>query len=213
MTLSNQILGIALCSILAFAAGRGMAAEVNQQPWDPNVKALTEFPSVLANMNIEEGPIPYPEEESMPKRRKGRPAIKTILVPTDFSDNSTEALDFAEILAKTLGAKIVLVHVIDTVSYIVSESLQWENVYSRLRAGVKPMLEKEVRRIDKKGLSAARDLIQGFPYDETVRKAREARADLIVMGTHGRTGMRHLLLGSVAERVVRLAPCPVLTVR
>jgi nucleotide-binding universal stress UspA family protein len=86
----------------------------------------------------------------MAERRKGRPAIKTILVPADFSDNSKEALDFAEILAKTLGAKIVLIHVIDVLSYAVTESLQWENVYLRLKASVQPLLERRVRKINKR---------------------------------------------------------------
>jgi glycine betaine transporter len=160
-----------------------------------------------------QGSVPDDEEKTMAEKRKSPLNIKTILVPTDFSVYSKRALSYAEILAERFGAKIMLVHVIDTVSYIVSESLQWENLYPRLSASVKPMLEREVRGIDTKGLTARGDLIQGVPYDEIVKKARRVQADLIVMGTHGRTGMTRLLLGSVAERVIRLAPCPVLTVR
>jgi nucleotide-binding universal stress UspA family protein len=144
----------------------------------------------------------------MAKKRKARRTIKKILVPTDFSDCSEEALSYAETLAKSLDAKIVLFHVIDTLSYA-----QWENVYPRLRASVGPFLETKVKKINKRGVAAACDLVQGFPYDQIVKKAQKIGADLIVMGTHGRTGMDHLLMGSVAERVTRLAPCPVLTVR
>jgi glycine betaine transporter len=149
----------------------------------------------------------------MVKKRASPPKIRTILVPTDFSDYSERALSYAEVLGKNVGARIVLLHVIDALSFVVTESLQWEDIYRRLRASAKPLLEGQVRKTEKKGLPAAYDLVQGAPYDQIVKKAGEIGADLIVMGTHGRTGMSHLLLGSVAERVVRLAPCPVLTVR
>lgn len=140
-------------------------------------------------------------------------SITTILVPTDFSDGAGEALLYAEMLAKKFGARILLVHVIDALSYTVTESLQWENLLAHLRGIVQPMLDKLLRDVEKKGMNATAELVVGVPYDQIAKKAREAKADLIVMGTHGRTGMRHLLLGSVAERVIRLASCPVLTVR
>lgn len=149
----------------------------------------------------------------MPKARTGKRAITTILVPTDFSEYSRQALSYAEMVAKTFDAKIVLIHVIDTVSYMVAESVQWTKVYARLEATIQPMLDGLIREAEKRGVAAKSKLTQGVPYDQIVKTAKNVNADLVVMATHGRTGMRHVLLGSVAERVVRLAPCPVLTVR
>lgn len=150
----------------------------------------------------------------MSKVRTAKHAITTILVPTDFSEYSKQALSYAEMLAKPFEAKIVLIHVIDTVSYVVSESVQWTtDVSTRVQASVQPMLDGLVRDAQKRGVVAESRLSQGVPYDQIVKTAENVNADLIVMGTHGRTGMSHVLLGSVAERVVRLAPCPVLTVR
>lgn len=149
----------------------------------------------------------------MPKARTAKHAITTILVPTDFSEYSRQALSYAEILAKTFDAKIVLIHVIDTVSYAVTESVQWTEVYARLEATIQPMLDGLIREAEKRGVAAESTLTQGVPYDQIVKTAENVNADLVVMATHGRTGMPHMLLGSVAERVLRLARCPVLTVR
>lgn len=149
----------------------------------------------------------------MPKARTAKHAITTILVPTDFSEYSRQALSYAEILAKTFDAKIVLIHVIDTVSYAVTESVQWTEVYARLEATIQPMLDGLIREAEKRGVAAESKLTQGVPYDQIVKTAENVNADLVVMATHGRTGMPHVLLGSVAERVLRLARCPVLTVR
>ena len=149
----------------------------------------------------------------MPKARTAKHAITTILVPTDFSEYSRQALSYAEMVAKTFDAKIVLIHVIDTVSYAVTESVQWTEVYARLEATIQPMLDGLIREAEKRGVAAESKLTQGVPYDQIVKTAENVHADLVVMGTHGRTGIPHVLLGSVAERVVRLAPCPVLTVR
>jgi nucleotide-binding universal stress UspA family protein len=150
----------------------------------------------------------------MPKARTAKRTITTILVPTDFSEYSRQALSYAEMIAKTFDAKIVLIHVIDTVSYVVSESVQWTtDVAARVQATIQPMLDGLVHDAQKRGVVAESRLTQGVPYDQIVKAAEGAHADLVVMATHGRTGMRHVLLGSVAERVVRLAPCPVLTVR
>lgn len=149
----------------------------------------------------------------MPKARTAKHAITTILVPTDFSEYSRQALGYAEMVAKTFDAKIVLIHVIDTVSYAVTESVQWTEVYARLEATIQPMLDGLIREAEKRGVAAESKLTQGVPYDQIVKTAENVNADLVVMATHGRTGMPHVLLGSVAERVLRLARCPVLTVR
>jgi len=126
----------------------------------------------------------------MPKARTAKHAITTILVPTDFSEYSRQAL-----------------------SYAVTEAVQWTEVYARLEATIQPMLDGLIREAEERGVAAESKLTQGVPYDQIVKTAENVNADLVVMATHGRTGMRHVLLGSVAERVVRLAPCPVLTVR
>ena len=149
----------------------------------------------------------------MTKARGPEPVIATILVPTDFSPCSKEALTYAAALAKRFGAKIVLFHVIETWSYAMTESLQWTDLYANLTTVVEPLLDGLVRELQDGGIAAAGAFTQGVSYDEIVKKARDARADLIVIGTHGRRGMGHFLMGSVAERVVRLSPCPVLTVR
>jgi nucleotide-binding universal stress UspA family protein len=140
-------------------------------------------------------------------------AIKTILVPTDFSQGSQAALDYAVSLAKSFRAKIVLLHVIETTTYTMTEALQLVNVYAVVKTAVEPVLDEMVKELQKKEVSASRNVVQGAAAHEIVTQARDAGADLIVMGTHGRRGVDHLLVGSVAERVVRTAGCPVLTVR
>ena len=149
----------------------------------------------------------------MTKARGPEPVIATILVPTDFSPCSKEALTYAAALAKRFGAKIVLFHVIETWSYAMTESLQWTDLYANLTTVVEPLLDGLVQELQDGGVAAAGAFTQGVSYDEIVKKARDARADLIVIGTHGRGPIAHFLLGSVAEKVVRTAPCPVLTVR
>jgi nucleotide-binding universal stress UspA family protein len=152
-------------------------------------------------------------EAAMIQARGPEAVIATILVPTDFSPCSREALTYAAALAKRFGAKIVLFHVIETWSYAMTESLQWTDLYANLTTVVEPLLDGLVQEVREGGVAAAGAFTQGVSYDEIVKKARDERADLIVIGTHGRRGMGHFLMGSVAERVVRISPCPVLTVR
>ncbi len=139
--------------------------------------------------------------------------VKTILVPTDFSAGSQTALEHATALAKAFSAKLVVLHVIETYTHTVTESLQIVNVYELVRTAVEPVLEQMVQDLRKDQVSASSLLVKGTAYEEVVAKAKEVGADLIVMGTHGRRGVSSVFMGSVAERVVRTAPCPVLTVR
>ncbi len=141
------------------------------------------------------------------------PTFARILVPTDFSPCSQDAMRYAVMMAKRFGASISALHVIETMSYAMTESLQWVDLYAHVRTLVEPMMDELVRDLREKNLTAVGVVIQGVAYDEIIKKAKEGSTDLIVMGTHGRRGVRHLLLGSVAERVVRASPCPVLTVR
>jgi nucleotide-binding universal stress UspA family protein len=136
--------------------------------------------------------------------------IHTILHPTDFSKQSEFAFQLACSLARDYGAELFVLHVVsppvvvygEGVLPVEPESYQVElrEKLHRLHAG-----EPEVRVLHR--------LVEGQPVDEILRLAKEIGCDLIVMGTHGRTGLGRVLMGSVAEKVVRTAPCPVVTVR
>lgn len=141
--------------------------------------------------------------------------IKRILVPIDFSSTSLAALDSAVAFAKPLKAEVVLLHVVEPVFYAMSEfaapgmSQLLEQEYRSDRAQIARLAERCAKRQVK-----TRGLVQvGTAYQAIVDTAKKVHADMIVMATHGRTGLPHFLLGSVAERVVRLAACPVLTIR
>jgi nucleotide-binding universal stress UspA family protein len=145
---------------------------------------------------------------------------KTILVPHDFSSSANHAAATARDVAKLHGAKIVLLHVID-----LPYQLQPDTVIVPEGAGA-PISVKEyavtsaethlqdlVERLSKDGVTATSFVRVGNAVDEILRFSDENSVDLVAMGTHGRTGIKHLLLGSVAERVVRASKAPVLTIR
>jgi nucleotide-binding universal stress UspA family protein len=140
--------------------------------------------------------------------------IKRIIVATDFSEGSDGAMERAFAIAKALGASVDLVHVLDTSLFMAPASL-----------GAMPLIEPEalleevdkalvarVERAQAAGLVCQSDSLDGYPAREIVRHAQKTGADLIVLGTHGRTGVAHAILGSVAERVVQHASCPVLVI-
>jgi nucleotide-binding universal stress UspA family protein len=147
------------------------------------------------------------------KRGIGKASIKKILVPTDFSEGSEPAVQYAAMMARVIKAHVCLVHVIQPYAYAMTETFNVVDHYSALKAIAEPMLDQARKGLQKAGLTVETDLLSGVAHREILEKARRIGADLIVMGTHGRSGVDHLLLGSVAEKVVRLAPCPVLTVR
>jgi nucleotide-binding universal stress UspA family protein len=149
----------------------------------------------------------------MPKAPTKGFDVKTILVPTDFSADAQTAMDHAVALAKAFNAKIIVLHVIETFTYTMTEALQVVNVYQLVKTAVEPVLEQTVQDLQKERVTASPLLVQGTADQEIVAQAKQAGADLIVMGTHGRRGVSHAFMGSVAERVVRTASCPVLTVR
>lgn len=132
--------------------------------------------------------------------------ISKILCPYDFSDRSREVLDFAERLAKSMSAEVVLLHVFDTA---VDYSPKGQTV------PIDPSVQErfESIRLSDAGIPVQRFLHLGIPGEVICWLAEHEKCDLIVMGTHGRTGISHLLFGSVTEYVVRHARCPVLTVR
>jgi len=144
--------------------------------------------------------------------------LKRILVPTDFSQHSEHAAEYALELARRYGVEEVhCIHVSDipadllaTSSYYVTEpSDQYiEQVRTESRKGLEEFARKNLA-----GAPVKTAFIEGRPFVEIVRYARVNKIDLIVISTHGRTGLKHALFGSVAEKVVRKAPCPVLVVK
>jgi nucleotide-binding universal stress UspA family protein len=137
-------------------------------------------------------------------------AVTTILHPTDFSERSQYAFWLACSLARDYGARLIVLHVVVTPAVVYAEGVIPPNP-EELRAAAQVRLDQlQTPRAD---VRAERRLSEGDAVEETLRVAQEANADLIVMGTHGRTGLGRLLMGSVAEQVVRRALCPVLTVK
>jgi nucleotide-binding universal stress UspA family protein len=143
--------------------------------------------------------------------------IKKVLCPVDFSDPSREAMHFAVDLAQRYGAEVVLLHVYQVPAYAFPEGMVLAgpdvlaNLVDRIARTLAAWREDAAGRAA--GLTVAAETAMGVAHTEILRVARERKADLIVVGTHGRTGLAHVFLGSVAERVLRTAPCPVLTVR
>ena len=144
--------------------------------------------------------------------------LKNILVATDFSEPSDAALRYGRALAQTFNATLHVVHVVGSVSSIVYGPEAYAVPIPEMQQEVEDAARKQLneRLIDNDAhpLPTRRVLLtSNAPAATIVEYARRERIDLIVTGTHGRGGMAHLLMGSVAERVVRTAPCPVLTVR
>jgi universal stress protein A len=145
------------------------------------------------------------------------PRISRVLVPTDFSAASDEALAYARTLAEGFGASLYLLHVVEDFSLNggwISESYLGVGPEARatVMADARERLAHRISRRDHELLHARSEIIVGATADTIASYADSLCIDLIVMGTHGRTGFAHILLGSVAEKVVRTAPCPVLTV-
>jgi universal stress protein A len=143
--------------------------------------------------------------------------INRILLPTDFSEYSAAARKYACAFAEQFRAELHLLHVIHDLAPLVPEPgivIPPPADYLRdIELNAQAMLERAVDAQWAAGKKIVRVVRQGPPFLEIIRYAREANIDLIVIGTHGRTGLVHVLMGSVAEKVVRKAPCPVLSVR
>jgi universal stress protein A len=139
-----------------------------------------------------------------------------VVVPTDFSTCSEEAWSLARRVAAKAGGELILTHVLTETPLYGEGPFSMRavrQVYEAARKWAEGALEDWVAKARAEGLSARAALRTGVAYAEIVALATDERADLIVIGTHGRGGVDRALLGSVADRVVRLAPCPVLTVR
>lgn len=142
--------------------------------------------------------------------------FKTILFAVDFSQSSDYAFQFALSLAKKYDARLLIIHVInepvDLRGFYVPH-ISFEKLEQEIEEGAKKMMEKFCRAQIKDYSNYESFIVPGIPYDEIIKKAQEQSADLILMGTHGRTGLDHVLFGSTAEKVVRKSPIPVMTVR
>jgi nucleotide-binding universal stress UspA family protein len=143
--------------------------------------------------------------------------LKRILVPTDFSEPSERAAVYALELAKRYGAEIHCVHVSDIPADLLATSTYYmtgpsEQFVDQVRDESKKSLEAFAAK-NFPGLGAKAVFLEGRPFVEIVRYTRDEKIDLVVIATHGRSGLKHALFGSVAEKVVRKAPCPVLVVK
>lgn len=137
------------------------------------------------------------------------------LVPIDFSPSADAALDYALALGQKLQARLTLLHVMHIMPLGASDmgAALPASYLEEVEADIRRSLEGYGQRVLAVGLEADILTIHGIPHEEILATARAQQVDLIIMGTHGRTGLGHLFLGSVAEKVVRMAPCPVLVVR
>jgi universal stress protein A len=142
--------------------------------------------------------------------------IRRILVPIDFSPDADQAMAWAIDLARRYDASLVLTYVVQPVAWPASPDglvVTPSDLLATARRELGMSLDRTRESIETAGIHAEAVLIDGSPAREIAELARAKGVDLIVMGTHGRTGIQHALLGSVAEKVLRTAPCPVLTVR
>ncbi len=139
--------------------------------------------------------------------------VKKVLIPTDFSELSNETIEKALPFVKKLGASVVFLHVIERLDHPDDMTALFDEGYAYLMDRSNALLNDLVIQSKQKGLEASAELMNGTPYHEILRMAEKMGADLIIMGTHGRKGLDHLMMGSQAERVVRLSLCPVTTIR
>ncbi len=149
------------------------------------------------------------------------PTFNKILSATDFSEDSNLAIAYAEEIARRFSGELIVLHVDQPLPPVmvspdmgpVMDVGAMTRIAEEQRMLAQKELDKIVNRLRDSGLKARSLLKVGSPFLEVIHTAQNEGADLIVMGTHGRTGLAHVLMGSVAERVVQKAPCPVLTIR
>jgi nucleotide-binding universal stress UspA family protein len=140
-------------------------------------------------------------------------SFATILVPTDFSEDARHALEYGELLARQLGAQLHLLHVVEMPIFVPPYA-----VPALSTSGLEALVSKARSELEQlvatiQGIDIITTTRIGSPADQIVEYATEASCDVIIIATHGRRGLAHFLLGSTTERVVRVAPCPVLSIR
>ncbi|HSE44438.1 MAG TPA: universal stress protein, partial [Gemmatimonadales bacterium] len=144
--------------------------------------------------------------------------IRTILHPTDFSRASAPAFKRAVQMAKDNRAQLLILHVLAPASpMLMTDGYVPPKVYDDMEAAARAEAQKQLRRLVEKakhsGVRVKPILLEGIAHERIIQAARSRKADLVVIGTHGRTGFARFFLGSVASRVLAISPCPVLTVR
>jgi universal stress protein A len=143
--------------------------------------------------------------------------LHRILVPTDFSKYSQAALNYAVAFAEKFEAELYLLHVVQDLAVFIPDMITVSPPPSptveQLTRAVQGAFDRVIQENQLDRFSLHREVVEGTPFYEIIRFAKEKDIDLIIMGTHGHSGLAHVLLGSVTEKVVRKAPCPVLTVR
>jgi universal stress protein A len=141
--------------------------------------------------------------------------FKKIVCPVDFSEFTDEIIEYAVSIAKEYDAELHLLHVIPNLNYFTpyESFLTPENLVAMER-NIEKEIEKDFQKIIKKiPIPVTKVIRTGVTFVEIVDYIKTEKIDLVVMGTHGRSGFEHILLGSVAEKIIRRSPCPVLTVR
>ncbi len=142
--------------------------------------------------------------------------FEKILLAVDFSDYSEVACEYALTLARSFNSSLQVLHVInepvDLRGFYVPH-ISFEQLEQDIETGAVKMLETFCNENLKEFSAFTTEVVAGVPYEEIIRVAAEQESSLIVIGTHGRNGLDHLIFGSTAERVVRNAPCPVMTIR
>lgn len=143
--------------------------------------------------------------------------LKRICVPTDFSEFSQHALRYGLTFAQQFSAQLHLLHVVEEIIPSIPEPnlAVWptDEVMRSLETGAAEGLEKLLPPAAAGNLDVVRVVRRGSPFREITEYAKENQIDLLVLATHGRSGLAHFLLGSVVERIIRSSPCPVLTIR
>lgn len=142
--------------------------------------------------------------------------FKNILYTTDFSDASTDAFTYALSMSKNYKAKLTILNVVDTsmdASGFYLPHIPFENLNKDMKISAMAMLEKEYTPRLGSFTEFKYLVLIGNPYKEIIKYSKEAKADLVVMGTYGHSGIDHLVFGSTTERVFKKAECPVLSIR
>src|SRR5262245_36442797 len=157
-----------------------------------------------------------PRGSERTRRALAMTLIKRILVPTDFSDSARQALDWGVSLAREFKAEVTLFHVVENLTVGYASDLfpvPMAEVYEEISGYARSELQKLAESVRAQGIPVTERLAQGTPSAEIIRLAKEEPVDLVVLGSHGKGLLDHALFGSTTERVVRKAPCPVLTCR
>lgn len=141
--------------------------------------------------------------------------IKCILVPTDYSEDAKAALEAAIEFSKVFGAKIVLVHAyhIETPAVYGGNFVAPQDILEPVREAAQSSMEQLIKELTARGVEVESRVVMEYPSHAILDEANKLPADMIVMGTRGLTGIKHVLVGSTAERIVRLAACPVVTIK